>query len=441
MPLVDLSRPFTRSSLYNDNVATCKLDTAKGNNVLAYGVLRRGELVAERYYQGHDASTHFRQWSVTKTWASVLIGTLVDAGTLSLSATLETIFSDESGSGEGGASLWEQITNAEEKKAITLRELLTMSSGLQDVDNSPQDSLVQVLNAARWKGNKDFEYLATAHVLSYVIRAAAGATPQEYALGNSGVFGALGIGASDFTWTANIAHTAANAEGMHGSAFGLQMTTTGMLKLGQLLLQQGRASETVRVLSAEYAQAAGAVQVGPWFGYGFCGAGDIWTNGYGYQTWTNRATNPEQVDFFCAVGYLGQYVCVYPSLELVVAASSSDDMSSCRLMREVPRVFAAGDDAVQGGCVASTVSSSETEQNGLVIGVAVGAAAVVVPCVAALVVVWWYTRKNRRVKQAQHPDVEQSPAPPRKHPFGTKFDTATGQPIPKFDTATGQMNW
>ena len=388
--VVDLSNALLQSSLYNDNIAACALESAKGGGTLAFGALRRGELVAERYYQDLNAGTKFWQWSVTKTWASLLIGKLVDEGHLSLSATLESIFSDE------GASLWEQVTDADQKKAITLRELLTMSSGLRDVDNAPQASLVQVLNAAKLKGSKDFEYLATTHILSYVIRAATGTTPEAYALGESGLFGALDVGASEFTWTADFAHSAANAEGVQGSAFGLQTTLTTMLKLGQLLLQEGRASETVRVLSADYARAAGSVHVGPWLSIPFCEAGDMWTTGYGYQVWTSRATEPEEIDFFCAVGYAGQYVCVYPSLELVVATASSDDSSACKLMRQVPRVFAAGDDAVQG-CTARS--------DGLVVGVAVGAAVVVLG-VAAVVLVWWTRKRSKKVAtRAQPGDV------------------------------------
>ena len=84
--------------------------------------------------------------------SSLLIGCLVDAGQLRgsgqllLSNTLGEIFPMSDGE-------WAQVGNATEKKAMTLHELLTMESGLEDVQantaqDRAQDNLVEVLNSA-----------------------------------------------------------------------------------------------------------------------------------------------------------------------------------------------------------------------------------------------------------------------------------------------------
>ena len=86
--------------------------------------------------------------------SSLLIGCLVDAGQLRGSGQLGVLLSNTLGEifpmsdGE-----WAQVGNATEKKAMTLHELLTMESGLEDVQantaqDRAQDNLVEVLNSA-----------------------------------------------------------------------------------------------------------------------------------------------------------------------------------------------------------------------------------------------------------------------------------------------------
>jgi CubicO group peptidase (beta-lactamase class C family) len=205
--VVDLSTALERAQLYNANCAATRLERARGDAVKAYALVRGGRLVAERYAQGTDDSTH-TAWSVTKSWTSLLIGVLVDAGSLSTSTTLEAIFA-------GSGIDWGAVTDGAHKKEIRLDELLTMSSGLSDADSATyeaQDTLLEVLNHNTWSGSKTFSYLTSNHILAYVIYAATGQTPEAFALGASGVFGALAMVTADYDWTADLGHSAPNAE-------------------------------------------------------------------------------------------------------------------------------------------------------------------------------------------------------------------------------------
>jgi CubicO group peptidase (beta-lactamase class C family) len=87
-------------------------------------VVHGGKIIHERYAPGVDMTTRTRTWSTAKSIAAALIGILVDQRKMSLDAPL-------------GLD-WLPRASAPEKdprRAITLRHVLNMSSGLETVDN------------------------------------------------------------------------------------------------------------------------------------------------------------------------------------------------------------------------------------------------------------------------------------------------------------------
>ena len=87
-------------------------------------VVHDGKIIHERYAPGIDTSTRTRTWSTAKSIAVTLIGMLVDQGKMALDEPL----------GVG----WLPRAAAPEhdpRRAITLRHVLHMSSGLETVDN------------------------------------------------------------------------------------------------------------------------------------------------------------------------------------------------------------------------------------------------------------------------------------------------------------------
>lgn len=90
-----------------------KIDNEQGLDTRALLVLKGGKIQAEVYAPGYSADTPFLGWSMGKSLTAIMIGNLIQQGQLSLEQ----------------ASLFDHWAN-DERKAITLRHLLTMTSGL-----------------------------------------------------------------------------------------------------------------------------------------------------------------------------------------------------------------------------------------------------------------------------------------------------------------------
>ena len=86
-------------------------------------VVHGGRIVHERYAPGVTVSTRTRTWSTAKSLAATLIGMLVDKGQLSLDSP-------------PGLPWPPEAPGRDPRAAITLRDLLHMSSGLETVDNA-----------------------------------------------------------------------------------------------------------------------------------------------------------------------------------------------------------------------------------------------------------------------------------------------------------------
>lgn len=87
-------------------------------------VVHEGEIIHERYAPGVDMTTRTRTWSTAKSIAVTLIGILADQGRLHLDEPLDLDWLPRAASPEN-----------DPRAAITLRNVLNMSSGLYPVDN------------------------------------------------------------------------------------------------------------------------------------------------------------------------------------------------------------------------------------------------------------------------------------------------------------------
>jgi CubicO group peptidase (beta-lactamase class C family) len=91
-------------------------------------VVHQGEIIHERYAPGFDVDTRTRTWSTAKSIAATLIGMLVDEDRMELDEPL-------------GIEWLPPVPSPESdpRNDITLHQVLTMSSGLQTVDNSGRE--------------------------------------------------------------------------------------------------------------------------------------------------------------------------------------------------------------------------------------------------------------------------------------------------------------
>merc|ERR1719210_268089 len=139
------------------------------HDINGYVVLVGGKIVAEKYATGRDMNSISPVASVTKSWCSMLIGTLVRDGLVAVNATLGDIWPD---------AQWSSVQDAEAKRALTLEQLLTMRTGMwEDVPSGGdgefllnQTSLVEALNYAHFDANRTGTFNYVNHqLLAYVI--------------------------------------------------------------------------------------------------------------------------------------------------------------------------------------------------------------------------------------------------------------------------------
>jgi len=98
-----------------------------GQTTVSLLIVYRGEIVYERYAPGFDLYTRTRTWSTAKSIASTVLGIGVRKGLLTLDDPLPLTWLPR---GREGAP--------DPRRAITLRHVLNMSSGLYPVDNDWQ---------------------------------------------------------------------------------------------------------------------------------------------------------------------------------------------------------------------------------------------------------------------------------------------------------------
>jgi CubicO group peptidase (beta-lactamase class C family) len=290
-------------------------------------VVRHGYLVYERYWNG-DAHTGQEAFSVTKSFTGALVGiALGDHHLRSLDRTVGELLA---------AHL--PATADPRLAKVTVRQLLTMSSGLAGDDLSlggDYDLLERLHQSRDWvrhilgrklvaRPGAAFAYSnAGSHLLSAIVADATGRSTLAFA--RSRLFGPLGIhtehafqpvASADPTRAERQAYAQAKVawptdpQGYQLGFGGLKLPARDLAKLGYLFLNGGR-WDGVQVVPAGYVRASTQRQSRPPPGGPF--------DGYGYQWWvTSEHGHPS----FLAVGYGGQFVQVISDLDLVVVITS-----------------------------------------------------------------------------------------------------------------------
>lgn len=294
---LDLTKDFETGRLDVDGIDTGQLESglekAKDlDNFYAIAIIYKGRLIVEEYANG-DRKTLYPVWSVTKSVLSALVGQSIDKGYLEN----ET---------ESIGSFFPDVADSIKRK-ITVRHLLTMSSGISD--NTGYMSEAYPLQFIL---DKDLLYpsgtwwnytSAGTHVLSYLFTAATETSASNFALNN--LFSKIGV--SDYLWSED-------AYGISNGGFGLRLRLVDMAKFGQLFLQSGQ-SLGKEVVSSTWVKKSFDMTI-PF--------NEEKSSGYGYLWWM-RLLNGEKMIY--AAGYGGQYIMVVPTRALVVAITSSSRYS------------------------------------------------------------------------------------------------------------------
>jgi CubicO group peptidase (beta-lactamase class C family) len=272
---------------------------AQYTSVTGVVMARHGQLVADYWADGWSPSDPIDIRSCTKSVVSALVGRCLVQGLLpNLSVTIDRLIPDRIPDGADPAV-----------SEITLRSLLTMTSGLQWDWRTDYERLEAAANPVELtlsqpvvasQGETYVYNSGGTHIIGLMVAAASGMPLEDYA--EASLLQPLGITATGWRRT---------PQGEVIGGYGLQMVPADMLRLGLLYLRDGR-WRNQQLLEPTYIDQSTIVQ----------SSGDP-TGGtaYGYQWWVTNASGD---DAFFALGYGGQYIYTVPALDLTVAVAVGD---------------------------------------------------------------------------------------------------------------------
>ena len=277
-------------------------------------VVRNGYVVMEQYANGSSALHLHEMQSVTKSITSLLMGIAIDKGRIAGVTSKALDFFPEY-----------SFQNMDQRKRdVTLKSLLTMTSGINFYEDpypgSPLDQLNrstgdwlriifdQPMNAApgeRWQYNS-----GGVISLGGVIFSSTGMVADQFAREN--LFEPIGIfGASWFK---------GNPNGLPHMGGGLLLRATDLARIGYLVLRRGKWNET-QIVSESWIRESTAHHVRNPRSFG------SHPTDYGYLWWLlpldNRSGTDSNTDIITASGAKGQWLFIVPRYDLVVAATSN----------------------------------------------------------------------------------------------------------------------
>jgi CubicO group peptidase (beta-lactamase class C family) len=199
-----------------------------------------------------------------------------------------------------------------EKARITLRHLLTMSSGQEWNEYLPytdpkNSEMVMLRSGDRWHFALQQPIVAApgsewnynggcSELLGAVIHKVSGKPIEEFA--SETLFAPLGI--SDVSWSKY-------PDGIPSAAGGLRLRSRDLAKIGQLVLKRGLWNAN-QIVSEQWIDEATKPQIGP--------ADRLYF--YGYQWWLGRSLiNRQEIAWVAAEGLGGQRLFIVPTLDLL----------------------------------------------------------------------------------------------------------------------------
>jgi CubicO group peptidase (beta-lactamase class C family) len=266
-------------------------------NVHSVLVVRHGYVVTEAYYQTYRPETLHIQYSCTKSFTSALVGIALDRRLIP-------------GVRTPVRSLLPTRTFAQSdarKDAMTLENLLTMSSGLDWTEGDPL--IMQMVRSQDWVAfmldrpmaedpGSRFNYCSgCSHILSAIV--------QQATNGDS-----LGFARRELLEPLGIANARWDVDrsGIPIGGWGLYLTPRDMAKLGYLYLNDGE-WDGKQIVPSAWVRAS----VEPHLQH-VEADGDL---GYGYQWWTYP-----RLGAYLARGRAGQLIFVLPQLDSVAVFTS-----------------------------------------------------------------------------------------------------------------------
>jgi CubicO group peptidase (beta-lactamase class C family) len=290
---------------HSEQQLLARWDNDEHRDLKAVVVLRDGELIAERYYNGDGTETLHDIRSAGKSITALLIGIAIDQKKIRATSDRVGLYLPEIKSKPIGA--------------ISIADLLTMRSGLDANDEDPaspgnEDRMDQAADPARFAldiavanppGTRYIYNSLTAYLAGLVVERAVDLQMDDFA--REFLFQPLGINA--WRWDRDAAgHTKGQ-----GNLF---LTARDFAKIGQMVLNRGMYGGQ-RVLSERWIAQMLKPRVA-------IGTVDPYADHYGYL-WYSRTHDIQgkKVLVYFASGNGGNKIYLVPSRRLVVAITSS----------------------------------------------------------------------------------------------------------------------
>jgi CubicO group peptidase (beta-lactamase class C family) len=290
------------------------VDKEKPYGTRAIVVLYKGEIIGEKYAEGFDTNSLHLGWSMSKSVFSALIGIAIEDKLIS-SVEANQLFNE-----------W-----TDERKSITLKNLLQMNSGLEWEENYANLSGVtlmlykvgNMLDFVKSRGlegeiGEHFEYSSgSSNLLSGYLRTRFKTFEEYFKFPYQRLFSRIG---------ANSFKLETDAKGNFVASSYAWATARDWGKFGQLYLNKGKVGEEL-LFSEEWVTFSSASAAGS-------------ENGYAAQFWLpTKVEYPDApVDMFFADGFQGQRIFIIPSKDIVIvrmAVSRFEQPDYNALVKEV----------------------------------------------------------------------------------------------------------
>ncbi len=306
-----------------------KLNETTDHRIHSILIVKDGKLVFEEYFPGdkfnlaqYTGETGFDMYdthnlcSVTKSFTSALIGIAIDMDFIqSVDQKVFDFFPEYS----------DLLSDTPEKQDLTIKHLLTMTSGLEWDDETysyfdPRNDMYQIFNSSdpiKYIPSKDlfatsgtiFDYdNCNTNVLDQIIRKATRYRLNRFA--ENFLFNKLGITVFDWQILPN------NVVFCSGD---LRLRPRDMAKFGYLFLNGGKWNDE-RVISREWIDISTAK---------YLDSNDYtnefrWADGYGYHWWQWENINGVDYQAYLASGWIGQWIIVSPSMNTVIVSTAGN---------------------------------------------------------------------------------------------------------------------
>lgn len=259
-------------------------------------VIRHGKIVSESYFHGQTAETSNHIYSITKTFSATLLGIAAKQGWIQ-------------GVHQRVGDLLPEYPIHPNLVALTLEDILTHRSGVKS-SRTVSDISLFLKDEPQSVPGKVFEYsnyapnLITALLDRLAKKGVAGEATDVPALAKKYLFGPLGINVSEWN---------KGPKGVPDGGNGLYMSSRDLARLGYLMLRDGY-WEDKQLLPNGWIKEATQLR-----------AEFDREKGYGYLNWVRNRSDiikmgavDQKVKGYFAYGHRGQFIGVYPELDLLV---------------------------------------------------------------------------------------------------------------------------